>query len=63
MIETASQVLSSDRVGGCSRWQGEPRVEDLLKDPVLQLVMRRDQVGEDDLARLIQGLRQSLRQL
>lgn len=57
------ELSCADRGVGCSRWHGEPRVEDLLKDPVMQLVMRRDRVGEDDLARLIQGVRQNLRQI
>lgn len=58
----AQDSAGHERVVCGSRWQGEPRVEDLLNDPVLQLVMRRDRVAEDDLARLIQGVRRTLRQ-
>jgi hypothetical protein len=42
-------------------WHGEPRIEDLLDDPVTQLVMHRDQVCRDELARLIEGVRETLR--
>lgn len=46
---------------GGRTWKGEPRIEDLLEDPMTQLVMHRDQVCRDELARLIEGVRQSLR--
>jgi hypothetical protein len=50
-----------DTLAGSRSWHGEPRVEDLLEDPVMQLVMRRDQVCRDELARLIEGVRETLR--
>ena len=63
MVETLRHnPIVDDTASSGPYWHGEPRVEDLLRDPVLQLVMRRDQVAEDDLARLIQGVRQNLRQ-
>ena len=63
MVESLRRnEVVGDRSSGGAYWQGEPRVEDLLRDPVLQLVMRRDQVGEEDLAQLIQGVRRNLRQ-
>jgi hypothetical protein len=43
------------------RWQGEPRVEELLDDPMMRMVMHRDRVHRDDLARLIEEVRESLR--
>lgn len=61
MIDTLCQepAVADRRVGG-SRWHGEPRVEDLLRDPIMQLVMHCDRVGEDELTRLIQGVRRNL---
>ena len=57
------QELCQNGTGqGGRRWHGEPRVEDLLNDPVMRLVMRRDHVQRDDLARLIREIRESLRQ-
>lgn len=61
MIDTlCHEPAMGDRRDAGSRWHGEPRVEELLSDPVMQMVMHCDRVGEDELTRLIQGVRQTL---
>jgi hypothetical protein len=39
----------------------EPRIEDILNDPLTEAVMRRDGVSEDSLRALIRNMRSSLR--
>lgn len=40
------------------RWlKGEPKLRDVLADPVIQLMMRRDRVDPDDLHALLRNLK------
>ena len=39
----------------------EPALPDLLADPILQLLMRRDRLAEDELNKVIEHGRQALR--
>lgn len=34
----------------------EPSIEEILKDPIIQLLMRRDGVSEDDLRKRLRSL-------
>lgn len=38
----------------------EPRIEDLLDDPVLHAILRKDRVSRDDLIAVIAGARRRL---
>lgn len=35
----------------------EPSIEEILKDPIIQVLMRRDGVSEDDLRKRLRSLR------
>jgi len=49
--------------GRVSRYSNEPLIADMLKDPIVRLVMRRDQVTETHLIDLIESARTSRFQL
>jgi hypothetical protein len=38
----------------------EPALEDLLYDPIVELLMRRDRIGRDDIRRAVDYARQRL---
>ena len=55
------QELCRSDAGQGRRWHGEPPVEELLNDPVMRMVMHGDRVHREDLAQLIQEVRENLR--
>ena len=38
----------------------EPQLDDLLSDPILDILLAHDRVSRDDLARVLEGARQAL---
>ena len=42
------------------RWHDEPRLDELLDDPILHLLLARDGVSADELRALIERTRQRL---
>lgn len=55
---------ATERTGPASAWlYGEPAIDDLLQDPVVQSVLRRDSLSEDDVRRAIGRGRARLRPL
>ena len=38
----------------------EPKLDDLLSDPILDILLAHDRVSRDDLARVLEGARQAL---
>jgi hypothetical protein len=38
----------------------EPQLDDLLTDPILDILLAHDRVSRDDLARVLEGARQAL---
>lgn len=57
-----TQLLAADRrTGASSAWiYGEPSIDDLLQDPMVSLVLRRDQLSEDDLLAALAKARRRL---
>jgi len=53
--------LKREHSGWRRRTLGEPRLEDILEDPILHLVMRRDGVTAQDLAAVIHNAQSFLR--
>lgn len=41
-------------------WREEPRLDDLLSDPMLDVMLKRDHVSRDDLRRLVEEARMTL---
>ena len=42
------------------RWHDEPRLDELLNDPILHILLARDGVSADELRILIEGTRRRL---
>ena len=42
------------------RWRREPKLQDLLNDPILDAILERDRLTRDDLDRVIQEGRRTL---
>ena len=38
------------------QWAGEPKLEEVLSDPIVRAVMARDQVDQEDLRLLLQDV-------
>jgi hypothetical protein len=38
----------------------EPQLDDLLSDPIIDILLAHDRVSRDDLARVLEGARQAL---
>ena len=51
----------NDRFSWCRRIHGEPPIEELLHDPILHLVMKRDGVSAEELSEVIAEARAKLR--
>lgn len=59
--ERAAPAEGICRCQGKDRWRyGEPRLSDVLGDPVVQAVMRRDGVSADELSDLLEVVRAAL---
>ena len=41
-------------------WREEPRLDDLLSDPMLDVMLKRDRVSRDELRRLVEEARMTL---
>ena len=41
-------------------WREEPRLDDLLSDPMLDVMLKRDRVSRDELRRLVEEARVTL---
>ncbi|WP_299620500.1 hypothetical protein [Pelagibius sp.] len=55
---------ATERTGPATAWiYGEPAIDDLLQDPVVQSVLRRDGLSEDDVRSAIGRGRARLRPL
>lgn len=53
-----ANVERSGGKGATMRWvEQEPSINDMLQDPIMQAVMRRDAVEEAELRRLLDRLR------
>ena len=43
-----------------NHWHDEPRLDEILNDPILQMLLDRDGISADDLRALIEQARQRL---
>lgn len=52
--------MTERKTGGHPEPEPEPRIEDLLEDPVLHAILRKDGVSRDDLMAVITNARRRL---